>query len=155
MEANARPFPQFTEQHVAREGGYDLPISMLFGGLHRSLELPKGPVQSITSVTTYALDNSSSVFDPSNYFLDVARARLVLNLGCIWPPDMRPRAAAEIVYVTGYGDAGTNVPGPILAGMKIHIATLYEQRGQGADEASLPPATRQLYNQYRIVGDRL
>ena len=78
------------------DGVFDLPISVLYGGLERNIELPKGPVQSITSVTTYALDNSSSVYDTSNYFLDTAGARLVLNLGCIWPANMRPRAAAEI-----------------------------------------------------------
>src|SRR5690349_11140632 len=58
------------------DGVFDLPISVLYGGLPRDIELPKGPVQSITSVTTYALDNSSSVYDPSNYFLDTAGARL-------------------------------------------------------------------------------
>ena len=35
------------------EGSWNLPISVLYGGLTREIELPKGPVQSITSVTSY------------------------------------------------------------------------------------------------------
>src|SRR4051794_31826498 len=55
-------------------GVFDLPVSALYGGLGRNVELPKGPVQSITSVTTYALDNSSGTYASSNYFLDTAGA---------------------------------------------------------------------------------
>jgi hypothetical protein len=141
--------------NTLQEGVYDLPISALYGGLEREIELPKGPVQSITSVTTYALDNSASTYDSTNYFLDTAGARLVLNLGYIWPANMRPRAAAEILYVTGYGAAASAVPQAIRMAIMIHVASLYEQRGQAADEMSIPPAARQLLNQYRILGDRL
>jgi hypothetical protein len=137
------------------DGEYELPISLLWGGLLREIELPKGPVQSITSVTNYALDNSSSVYDPSQYFLDTAGARLVLNLGSIWPANMRARAAAEILYVTGYGDTAATVPQQIRTGMLIHLASLYEQRGISADAMDIPPGAKQLYNQYRIVGERL
>jgi hypothetical protein len=137
------------------EGTYDLPISVLYGSLGRSVELPKGVIQSITSATTYALDNSSSVYDPSNYFLDTAGGRLVLNIGSIWPANMRQRAACEIVYVAGYGSKASDVPQPIKTGLLIHVASMYEQRGQSADAMALPPGSRQLYNQYRIVADRL
>ena len=38
------------------EGVYDLPVTELYGGMPRTIELPKGPIQSITSVTTYDLN---------------------------------------------------------------------------------------------------
>lgn len=136
------------------EGFYDLPITVLYGGLRREVELPKGPIQSITDVTTYALDNSSSTYAPSNYFLDEAGQRLVLNIGAIWPANMRPRAACEITYAAGYGDTASDVPQPIKTGIMIHVASLYEQRGQCADAMDLPPGSKQLYNQYRVVGER-
>lgn len=137
------------------EGSYDLPVMALYGGIPKEVELPKGPIQSITSVTTYALDNSASTYSPANYFLDTAGNRLVLNFGCIWPPNLRPRAAVEINYVAGYGDTGSSVPQPIKTAILIHVASLYEQRGQCGDAMDLPPGSKQLLNQYRIVGNRL
>jgi hypothetical protein len=136
------------------EGTYDLPISILYGVLPRDIELPKGPIQTITSVTTYALDNTSSVYDPSLYFLDQAGERLVLNIGAIWPANMRPRAAAEFLYVTGYGDDPSDVPQPIKTGIMIHVASLYEQRGQSADSMDIPAGAKRLYAPFRVMGDR-
>jgi hypothetical protein len=137
------------------DGVYELPVSSLYGSLQREVELPNGVVQAITNVTTYGLDNTSSTYDPTNYFLDSAGARLVLNLGCIWPANMRPRAAVEISYRTGYGDGASAVPQPIRTAMMIHFASLYEQRGQAADALDIPPAALSIYNRYRFVGDRL
>jgi hypothetical protein len=137
------------------DGVYDLPVTALYGGMPRVIELPKGPVQSITSVTTYDLSDTSSIFSSSNYHVDAPGERLVLNYGTIWPSNLRPIAACDILYVTGYGTAATSVPAPIRQGILIHIASLYEQRGQCEDAMDLPPGAKQLYNQYRIMGDRL
>ncbi len=136
------------------EGTYDIPLTALYGAMPPHVELPKGPIQSITSVITYALDNSSSTYDPSNYYLDNTGERLVLSFGKIWPVNLRPIHAAEISYVAGYGSAAYNVPQPIRNGIMIHVASLYEQRGQTADAMNIPPGALQLYNQYRIVGRR-
>ena len=64
----------------------------------------------------------------------------MLNLGAVWPANMRARSAAEFLYVTGYGDAASNVPQAIRMGMMIHLAALYEQRGMSADGMDIPPA---------------
>ncbi len=137
------------------EGTYDLPLSALYGALPPAVELPKGPIASITSVVTYALDNSSSTYANTNYYLDTAGQRLVLNIGSIWPSNLRPIAAVEITYVAGYGAAAANVPQPILNGIMIHVASLYEQRGQSIDAMAIPPGAKQLYSSYRILGERL
>jgi Phage gp6-like head-tail connector protein len=135
-------------------GTYNLPITALYGGLYSRIELPKPPVQSITSVVTYDLSNTSSTYDPSNYFLDTAGQRLCLNFGSIWPSNLRRNAAAEVTFKTGYGDDATTVPQAIKTGLLIHVASLYEQRGQCADAMDIPPGARQLYNQYRVMGER-
>ena len=135
------------------EGVYDLPVTALYGALPHTLGLPKGPVSAITSVTTYDLSNASSVFDPTNYRVDAAGARLILNSGAVWPGGLRPQGGTEIVYVAGYGTAA-NVPQPIKTGILIHVASLFEQRGNCEDAMDLPPGTKQLYNPYRIMGDR-
>lgn len=136
------------------DGVYDLPVSALYGGLPSVVELPKGPIQSVTSVATYDADNSSTAFASSNYYVDTAGARLILKSGANWPSNLRPIAACEITYVAGYG-TGASVPQPIKSGMMMHVAAFYEQRGECDDPTSLPPGTKRLYDQYRIMGDRL
>jgi hypothetical protein len=136
------------------EGNYDLPISALYGGLPQSIPLPKGPVSSITSVVTYDLDNTASTFSAANYRLDSSGERLILNYGALWPSSIRAQAGCEVTYVAGYG-AAASVPQPIKQGIMIHIASLYEQRGNCEDSMDLPPGTKMLLQPYRIMGDRL
>lgn len=136
------------------EGVYDLPVTALYGGLPQSFALPRGPVSAITSVTTYDLAGTGTVFAPANYRVDASGDRFILGYGALWPDSIRPQGGCEITYVAGYGNAAA-VPQPIKTGMMIHVATLFEQRGQCEDAMSLPPGTKQLYGQYRILGDRL
>lgn len=135
------------------DGVYDLPVSALYGGLPTSIPLPKGPVQSITSVTTYDTANTSSVFASSNYRVDASGDRLILNSGAIWPSSIRPQAGCEILYVAGYGTSA-DVPQPIRQGILIHVASLYEQRGMCDDAMGLPAGTKQLYGPYRVMDYR-
>jgi uncharacterized phiE125 gp8 family phage protein len=136
------------------EGTYNLPVTALYGDLPRIIELPKAPTQSITSVVTYDLNDTASTFDPANYRLEAAGERLVLNHGCLWPSSMRIAGACEVTYVTGYGDKSSDMPRAILMAIQIHVASLYEQRGQCDDAMDLPPGAKQLLNQYRIMGSR-
>ncbi|MBP3955402.1 phage head-tail connector protein [Gemmata sp. G18] len=133
-----------------REGA----MSSLYGGLPGSVPLPKGPVQSISSVVTYDLNNAASTFAASNYRVDASGDRLLLNYGAVWPSNVRPEAGCEITYVAGYGAAAA-VPQPIKTGILTHVAALYEQRGQCDDPSALPPAALSLYGRYRVMGDRL
>jgi Phage gp6-like head-tail connector protein len=134
------------------DGVRDGAITALYGALPRTIPLPKGPVRSITSVTTYDLNNASAVYDAANYRVDASGDRLILNSGAFWPSSIRPQAGCEILYIAGYG-AGADVPKPIKTGMLTHIASLYEQRGQCDDP--MPVAVEQQYSRYRIMGDRL
>jgi hypothetical protein len=134
-------------------GVYDQPVSAIYGELPRVLPLPKGPVQSITSVTTYDLNNAASVFASSNYRVDASGDRLILNHGALWPSSIRPLGGCEIVYTAGYGTS-SSVPQPIRTGILIHLASLYEQRGMCDDAMVLPPGVEALYNRYRIMDYR-
>lgn len=143
-----------TDRQQWWDGVQDGAITSLYGGLPQSIPLPKGPVSSITSVVTYDLNNTAATFDAANYRLDSSGERLLLNYGASWPSSIRPQAGCEISYVAGYGAAGA-VPQPIKSGMLIHIASMYEQRGNCEDAMDLPPGTKMLYQPYRIMGDRL
>jgi hypothetical protein len=134
------------------DGVYDLPITVLNGCMNSAINLPRGPVSSITSVKTYDTDNTESTFSSSNYTLDTTGNRLLLNADATWPSNLRPYAAIAIQYVAGYGSAASSIPAAIRNGILIHAATLYEQRGQCADAMDIPAGAKRLYSQYRIFG---
>lgn len=135
------------------EGVYDMPPSVLYDGLPRSVALPRGPIQSVTSVKTYDTSNAESTYSGSNYYVDTAGDRLVLNQSAVWPGVLRDTAAVAITYVTGYGDTSSAVPMPIKTAILMHVTGMYESRGQ-CDQSDLPAGAKQLLNQYRIMGER-
>lgn len=92
-----------------------------------AIDLSRLPIQSITSVKTYAPDNTESVLDPSAYRLD-SSGSVVLNDGQSWPTDLRSRDAVIITFVCGYGDDGGSVPSPILFAITQQSAGMYEDR---------------------------
>ncbi|WP_020467878.1 head-tail connector protein [Zavarzinella formosa] len=130
------------------EGVYDLPSTFLYGGLPRVIELPKGPVQSITSVTTFDPDNASAVYSPSNYTLNTDGTRLSLNQDAVWPGPLRPVGACEIVYTAGYGDSSA-IPPSIKTAILMLVAHLYESRG--ACDGDMPAGCAAMLNKYRIM----
>ena len=87
--------------------------------------LPRPPVQSITSLTTYDSDGNATVTGSSSYEL-VEGLKLVARADG-WEINRKERAAT-IVYVTGAYTDSTDTPADIrLAVLKI-IATMYEVR---------------------------
>jgi hypothetical protein len=105
----------------------------------RSINLPFGPVQSITSLTTFFRDNSSAMFDAANYQFD--KGRVYLNESATWPTSLRNRDAVAVRYVSG--DAIP--PAAILQAIKQHVAAMYECR-EGCD---MPAACKAILQPYR------
>lgn len=108
-----------------------------FGG--SAIDLPFGPVASITSITTFAKDNTSSVYSSDNYEHD--STRVYLNESATWPVDLRKRDAVAIRYVSGEADP----PAAIIQAIKQHVAVMYECR-EGCD---LPAACKAMLAPYR------
>lgn len=98
----------------------------------RDIKLPKPPLVSVTSVTTYDDADNATVFAASSYYVDNAAepGRVVLRTGSTWPTALRVGNAVEIVYVAGYGAAAA-VPAPIKFACKAIAAWMYENRGEG------------------------
>ena len=128
------------------DGVYDLPSSILYGELPNAIELPRPPIASITSVTTYDLNNTGTIYSSSNYSL--IGTRLVLNRDASWPSSMRPAGAVEIVYSAGYGSA-SSVPEAIKTAIKMHVQTMYD----GRTVCELPASCEQLLRQFKVYGD--
>lgn len=110
------------------DGVRDGAISMFAGPY---VEVNKGPVQSITSITTYNQDGAGSIWSSSSYQLDSASrpARIAPVSGQAWPTATRALNAIEIQFVAGYGDLSTDVPFDIRQALLSLVGDLYEHRG--------------------------
>lgn len=102
--------------------------------------LPRGPVQSVTSVKTIARDLSEVTVNPETYFLRADKDYLEFDICQI-------AHQIEILYNTGYGAGASDVPSPIKQGMLNHIALLYDDRGG----AEIPAKARALYSPFRVI----
>ena len=118
------------------------------------IELPRSPVQSVTSIISYADDNTATTLAASNYFVDTVRvpARVVLRDGGTWPTDLRNANGIEVLYTAGYGDSRASIPEPIRVAMLEYIAHLYEHRGDDEGRAlNAPPLIRSLLQPYIVM----
>lgn len=91
------------------------------------IDLPRGPVQSVTTIKTYDEDDAETTFSSTNYFVDTVNDRVSLNLGNTWPTDLRPYNAIIIDYKTGYSNVD-KIPGGIRIAIKILLSYLYDNR---------------------------
>jgi len=93
------------------------------------IEVPRPPVQSITSLTTYdeaSGSETTTVVTSTNYQLTEKTLLVERNDG--WDINREDRAGT-LVYVAGYGDAGSDVPFDIRMAMLELLALRYERRG--------------------------
>lgn len=119
--------------------------------------LRKAPVQSITSVEYLDSDNNTQAFDSSNYYIPKTNrfTQIVLDKNKSWPSDISDRKQSVIItFVSGYGDADTDVPDSLKQAMLLMIANLYTNRGDCSLDncnACLDAGGKRLLNQYKII----
>ena len=107
----------------------DQSITLIYDGTPPSvLELPRAPLDSVTSINTIDSDGTSSTFATTNYTVDtgVEPGRVFLKESKTWPSDLRTHRGVEIVYVAGYGTAGSDVPSPINHAIILQAAYMFE-----------------------------
>ena len=107
-----------------------------------AISFPQGPVQSITSVTLFDKDDNATVFNASGYRLNAAKNNVMFNTSC-------QASRIEILYTAGYGTMASSVPAPIKQGILLHVAEMYDMRGDTND--TLPEAAQKLYVPFREV----
>lgn len=114
-------------------------------------EIPLPPLQSLTSITTYDLNDAATVLDSALYRVDAAAvpARVAWAETTVPQTNLRNLAALAIAFTAGYGDAGTDVPEPIRRAIAMIVADLYTHRG---DDAPTPQAALALLEPYRLMG---
>ena len=118
------------------------------------IEVPRPPVQSITSLTTYdeaSGSETTTVVASTNYQLTDKTLLVERNDG--WDINREDRAGT-LVYVAGYGDAGSDVPFDIRMAMLELLALRYERRGDENRDlnTSREDAILDAISGYRVYG---
>lgn len=93
--------------------------------------LPRPPLQSVTSIKYYDVDNTEYEFAASNYFVDTDHepGRINLEHGISWPAvTLRDINGLKIRFVAGYGDAATDVPQAAKEAITLYCAYRNENR---------------------------
>lgn len=122
--------------------------------------LPRGPVQSVESVTyTDSTLTEYTLVEDVDYLLDLSQelAQVVVPFGRTWPTAVLSTAAPiAITFVAGYGDTAAAVPAPISMAIKQLTASWYDNRESYAlarttqAAVELPMAFQALLNTYRL-----
>ncbi len=95
------------------------------------IKIPKAPLASVTSITTYDEDNAATVWSTSEYRVDTASepGRIVCNDAYDWPGDYRTQGGIVVRFTAGYSSQASGVPDGIQMATKALAAHLYEHRG--------------------------
>jgi uncharacterized phiE125 gp8 family phage protein len=120
------------------DGVRQMAISELYAPSYlTSVELPRWPLASVTSVTVYDEDsNSETVTVATTFDIDTYQipGRMTLKRGSTWPIALRANNAIQIVYVAGYTNAAA-VPASMKRALKQLAAFLYTNRGDTCEPA--------------------
>ncbi|MCK5644600.1 MAG: hypothetical protein KAJ19_27630, partial [Gammaproteobacteria bacterium] len=115
------------------------PVSSLSTYNQRCIELPRPPLLTVISLSTFDEDDTETVYDASNYFVDTSSltGRLVLKSDATFPTDVREVNGIKIIYTAGYGPELIDVPEQIRTAILKTAGMLYEERGDNKDEMTL------------------
>jgi len=126
-------------------------VNDIYGEQHQVLEY--GPAQSITTVHTIDQSNSETLYTSTNYYLDDfdhgMRPKMILNVGSSITTNLRPKNNVKIVYVAGYGDAGSDVPSAIRRSILVMAGQIYANRGDCNGECAEECGAHRMLEQYR------
>lgn len=141
LEVRMDGFPGYDNDRELRlgPGVHTVSIPWLTNGDGATIDLPYGPVASVASITTWAKDNTSTVFVSTEYRADASR--VYLNESAQWPTDLRRRDAVAIRYVSGEATP----PAAIIQAIKQHVAAMYECR----EGCEMPAACKAILGPYR------
>lgn len=144
---------QFPRNHVTEwwDGVREGPVT---GDVTSSIELPYGPLVSITHLKTYDESDSPTTFSSSSYYTDTASipGKLALRSGYAWPSFTRAKNGIEIEYVAGYG-AANDVPAAIRNTIQSIALDWYENRGSvvvGTISSRISGPVDHVLEKYRI-----
>ena len=143
----------FYSDEKLREGVYTAPDLQSNSNF---IVLPKPNLVSVTHVKYYDNDNTASTFATSNYYVDTTseQGRIVLKNGVSWPTasELRNANAYEVQFRAGYGNAASDVPKPLVQGIKMLALHLYENReiATSMNVNLIPNTVAMLFAPYKV-----
>ena len=143
----------FYSDEKLREGVYTAPDLQSNSNF---IVLPKPNLVSVTHVKYYDNDNTESTFATSNYYVDTTseQGRIVLKNGVSWPTasELRNANAYEVQFRAGYGNAASDVPKPLVQGIKMLALHLYENReiATSMNVNLIPNTVAMLFAPYKV-----
>ena len=105
-------------------------------------KLLKPPLISIEAITTYAVDDTPTSHDPTDFFIDTLSepGRLALRPNGQFPQPGRGVGGIELRFVCGYGSDPGDVPAPLIEA----IGQLVEAMAEGGLDVGLPASVKAL-----------
>lgn len=119
------------------------------------ISLPRAPIQSVNSIEYVDSDGVTQTLSSSIYTVDTDSEPGLIYKAYYqtWPSIRDVEKAITITYVAGYGDSGSDVPGPIIQAIKLLVSHMYENREPvniGSSVSEIPMAIDALLAPYRV-----
>lgn len=120
------------------------------------IELPRGPVQAVSSITYLKSDGTTGTVTAADYVVTTGhRGRVALADGASWPTDtLSPIGAVKVTYTAGYGAAAVDVPAKLKQAILLLVGHWYAFREaaiSGANIAEVPFAVKALLDSEKAV----
>lgn len=116
------------------------------------IELPRPPLISVTKIAILDEDGAETPYSSDNYYVvtEAIPGKLILKKSVSIPTNTsRDYGGFLIEYKAGYGTDSIDVPKPIVEGIKLWTAVLYETRV--IDAKNPPPEVRGMLDLFRVV----
>lgn len=149
------PYKSSNKSNDWWDGTRDGAISQLMSPVN-FIELPFGPLQSITSFKTF--DDSNNEFLFTDFHLDTLSTtpKIALKQSGVWPTTVLRSVNGIVIrgvfgFGTGDNNAGTNgaVPEDIREAIKQMVGIMYEHRGD--EMPKIPSTASMLIEPYRRI----
>ena len=118
--------------------------------------VPKPRLITVTHVKYTDTSGNVQTFSADDYDVDIYAEPGVIRLGYgqSWPSFRSVPNSVLVEYTAGYGATAANIPGPIIAAMKLLIGHWYEHREDvviGVTPAEVPFVAKSLLYPYRVL----
>lgn len=132
------------------------PVTQTFDTFGNWLDIDRGPVRAITSVTYYDADGEVQTLEESGYTARLGRTpvRIVPSVGSSWPQTQWAPGVVEVTYDAGYA-LPEQVPQAIKQAMLLMIRHWFDNSsaviaGTSAAAVEMPLGVAALLDGYRV-----
>ncbi len=121
----------------------------------RVIEIPKPPLQSVTSISYVDTAGVSQTLASNQYLVDAGSSigRVYQAYGVTWPSVRCQAKAITVRFVAGYGAAPGNIPEALRRAILLLVGHWYENREAvqiGSTPTEMPLAVASLLAPYKV-----